>query len=389
MSSLTGRLPSGRPVRVTITDGVVAAVVDQRDVDPSTWLFPGLVDLQVNGFHGWDLNAADLSVETVVELVRAEWAYGVTTFCPTLITASEESLLAALSTIRRAREEHPEIASTMLRVHIEGPHISSAPGARGAHHPEFMRPPSVAEFDRWQDASGGMVGIVTVAPELRGITEYVRAVSDRGVVVGLGHCDAAPEHVAAAVQAGARLSTHLGNGTPLLHPRHPNHIWAQLAEDRLNASFIGDGHHLPADTLTVMLRAKGLDRSILISDSAALAGLPPGDYATPVGGQVTVGNDGRLVMTGSDLLAGSSSCLLDCLNWVIGHTEVSVASAAELATHNPARLMGWTDRGVISVGARADIAVLHREREDPEFRLERTLVAGSTVSPASAGRPAP
>lgn len=380
MSVLVGRLPSGQPVQITITDGVVASVVDQDGTEPSTWLFPGLIDLQVNGFHGFDLNVADLSVESVIGLVEAEWAHGVTAFCPTLITASEESLLAALSTIRRARQERPQITSTIPRVHVEGPHVSAAAGARGAHDPELMRAPSVEEFDRWQEASGGMVGIVTVAPELPGATEYVQALSDRGIVVALGHSDAAPEHVAAAVEAGARLSTHLGNGTPLMQPRHPNHIWAQLAEDRLWATFIGDGHHLPVDTFTVMVRAKGLDRSILISDSAALAGLPPGEYATPVGGRVTVEDDGRLVMAGSGLLAGSGSCLLDCVNWVVANTELSVASAVELATSRPARLLGWLDRGVIAVGARADIAVLEREPAGRHFRVERTLIAGSTVT---------
>src|SRR5699024_3206830 len=142
-------------------------------------------------------------------------------------------------------------------VHIEGPSISPADGPRGAHPVEHVRPPDLAEFERWQAAGDGLVKLVTLAPEHAGAPGYIRTLAARGVIVALGHSAATPDEVHAAVDAGARLSTHLGNGVAAVLPRHPNLIWTQLADDRLYASFIADGHHLSADTFRAMLRAKG------------------------------------------------------------------------------------------------------------------------------------
>ncbi|GAA3778552.1 N-acetylglucosamine-6-phosphate deacetylase [Plantactinospora mayteni] len=334
--------------------------------------------MQVNGYQGYDLNSDEVDADVVTNLVEVKRQHGVTAFCPTLITAEEGKLVSALAVIRKVRAADPDMATAMPCVHVEGPHISPAPGARGAHDPDLMRPPSTAEFDRWQAASGGIVGIVTIAPELPGAVRYTRELAGRGVIVSLGHCDATAEQISAAVDAGARLSTHLGNGAAQLLPRHPNHLWAQLADDRLSASFIADGHHLPADTFTVMTRAKGVEHSILVSDSAALAGLPPGDYETPVGGRVTVDEVGRLVLTGSNLLAGSGRSLLHCLAWVVRHTEVGLAPAVQMASSNPARLLGLAGRHGLVPGAPADLVVAHEDSAGA-ITVQRTLVAGRTV----------
>lgn len=377
MTTFTGRSPDGEPVQVTITDRVISSVTVQHH-DDRAWLLPGLLDLQVNGYRGYDLNADDLDADVVTNLVDVEREQGVTAFCPTLITAEEDKLISSLAVIREVRESDPAMAAAMPCVHVEGPHISAGPGARGAHNPELMRPPSISEFDRWQVASGGIVGIVTVAPELPGAMEYIRELARRRVVVSLGHSQATAEDIAAAAAAGARLSTHLGNGIAPLLPRHPNHLWAQLADDRLDATFIADGHHLPADTFTVMTRAKGIDRSILVSDSAALAGLPPGDYETPVGGRVVVADDGRLVLAGSDLLAGSGHSLLHCLAWVVRNTEVALAQALCMASTNPARLLGLPVREGLKPGAPANLVVAH-ENSTGAFTVEQTIVDGNTV----------
>ncbi len=254
----------------------------------AAFLAPGLVDLQVNGYGGLDLNGPDLSIDLIDRLTASLAALGTTTFQPTIITASEAAITRALVVIAEARRKLPRVRAAIPAVHVEGPHISPLDGARGAHPLDHVRPPDADEFARWQEACGGLVGMVTLSPEYDEAPAYIAALERRGIHVSLGHMAATADQVRAAVEAGARLSTHLGNGAAATLPRHPNFIWAQLAEDRLTASFICDGHHLPADTFNAMLRAKGLDRAVLVSDSVALAGMPPGLYDQPVGGEVEV-----------------------------------------------------------------------------------------------------
>jgi len=305
---------------------------------------PGLVDLQVNGYAGFDVNADDVSPDTIVALTRALWAEGVTTYLPTVITAGEEKIRHSLAQIAAARRSDPLIAHSIPGVHVEGPYLAPDDGPRGAHDVAHLRDPDLGELERWQQAAEGLVRIVTLAPERTGSAEYIAGAVARGVRVSVGHSAAEPEHVRAAVQAGATLSTHLGNGTYPVLPRHPNHIWAQLAADGLTAMFIPDGHHLPADTLTAMIRAKGLGRSVLTSDSVALAGVAAGEYRTPVGGAVTVHDDGRLTLAGTHLLAGSGHSLRHGLAWARSQLPFSGQDLLTMATTNPAALLGLPER---------------------------------------------
>jgi N-acetylglucosamine-6-phosphate deacetylase len=189
--------------------------------------------------------------------------------------------------------------------------------------------------------------------------------------VAVGHTAATPEQIHRAAEAGATLSTHLGNGAHRMLPRHPNYLWAQLADDRLSAGLITDGHHLPADTVTTMIRAKGPGRTFLVSDAAALAHCPPGDYRTPVGGSVTVDPDGALRLTGTNLGAGSGSSLRECLRWALHNTPFAAGRLVDMATAVPAGLVGLSDRGALAVGRRADILVA-----DPDLRPRAVVVAG-------------
>lgn len=305
---------------------------------------PGLIDLQVNGYAGHDVNADDVDVETLADLTHALWAQGVTTYLPTVITASEEKITHVLAVIAAARRSDPLLAHSIAGIHVEGPSLAADDGPRGAHDARCLRDPDIAELERWQRAADGLVRIVTLAPERAGAAEYIAAATARGVRISLGHCTPAPEQVRSAVEAGATLSTHLGNGTHAQLPRHPNHLWSQLAEDRLTAMLIADGHHLPAETLTVMIRAKTPGRCVLTSDSAALAGSAPGLYSTPVGGSVEVRDDGSLRLPGTDLLAGSGSSLRDCLDWALQHLPVEPEDLLSMATITPARLLGLGER---------------------------------------------
>ena len=373
--SLTGRDPrSGESLIVKHTDGRITSI-DKGKPDETAWLAPGLIDLQVNGYRGDDVNADNLSIETLQRLARRMLTAGVTTFLPTIITAPEEKIVHNLRIIAAARLADPLVAQMIPFVHVEGPHIGLEDGPRGAHPRQYVRPPDIAEFMRWQAASGDLVGMVTLSPHYAEAPEYIQALSARGIHVSLGHTSASGDQIRAATDAGARLSTHLGNGVASLLPRHPNLIWAQLAEDRLTATFIADGYHLPPDTLTAMLRAKTVSRAILVSDLVMLAGLPQGTYKTPVGGKVDLHPDGRLTLAGSDYLAGATAPLKDAIAHVAAVTGFSLGDAVQMATDNPSRFTG--SPGMLRVGQPADLIRFSWEPGYSTLTIEDVILQGT------------
>ena len=360
---------TGQALTVEVRDGLIQAL--HRDTPSAQsagpgWLAAGLIDLQVNGYGGHDLNGERLTAETVHALALAMLASGVTTFLPTLITASEAQLTRALVAIQAARRLFPIVARMVPYVHVEGPAIAPEDGPRGAHPAAHVRPPSVAEFERWQSASGAVVGMVTLSPHWPGAADYIAHLVASGVHVALGHTDASPAQIADAVQAGARLSTHLGNGMHAQINRRRNPFWAQLADDRLCASFIADGHHLAPELLQVMLRSKGLARSMIVSDATALGGMPPGHYQASIGGAVKLGGNGRLSMNdGSDqYLAGAALPLLAGVATLVRDAKLDLRDALALATEHPGRWVGG--RGRLAVGQPADLI---------RFNWDATMVA--------------
>lgn len=364
---------TGKGFAIEIAEGKIAAIRPAENTSPF-YLSAGLIDLQVNGYCGFDLNNGEITPNILLSLCEELLSVGVTTFLPTIITASETSILQALSEIAKIRASHRLIAEMVPGIHVEGPSISDKDGPRGAHPLAHVRPPSIEEFHRWQQASGNLVSMVTLAPEHEGSADYIRALTARGVHAALGHTAAAPEQIHAAVEAGAVLSTHLGNGAAAMLPRHPNFIWAQLADDRLTASFIADGWHLPADTFKAMLRAKGLDRAILVSDMVALAGMPAGIYDQPVGGRVEVSAEGRISVAGTPYLAGASLPLSANVAIASEMAGLPLADTLLLATANPGRFVGG--RGRLEVGARADLVRFEWSEGERELYIRETWVGG-------------
>ncbi|WP_297201384.1 amidohydrolase family protein [uncultured Pluralibacter sp.] len=340
--TITGRLPeSGESVELELEAGRIVAM-RPGPAEETRYISGGLVDLQVNGYFGHDINAGTLQVEEVSALCRALLKEGVTAFLPTIITSSPEKILCALRAISAARQQDGIAKAMIFGVHLEGPSISPQDGPRGAHPAEHIRPPDLAEFARWQQASGNLVKLVTLSPHFPECGRYIRALVQQGVRVSLGHTHSSHQQIVDAVEAGASLSTHLGNGAHGMLPRHPNYIWSQLAEERLMAMLIADGHHLSNEVLTVMVRAKGVENVILVSDTAMAGGLPPGDYDTPVGGKVTLEPDGRLGLTGSPYLAGAALPLRFGVGRCTGLPGMSLASTLKMAVANPARLLNKT-----------------------------------------------
>lgn len=367
---------TGDGIAIEIANGKILSIRPDAQATRN-YISAGLIDLQVNGFRGYDLNAADISEAVLLSLCREMAAVGVTSWLPTLITGSEQSLLHGLNVISDARHSHILLAEMLCGIHVEGPSISAMDGPRGAHPLPHVRPPSIAEFERWQHASRNLVRMITLAPEHAGAVNYIRHVTSHHVHVALGHTAASPEEIHAAAAAGAVLSTHLGNGAAATLARHPNFIWAQLADDRLTATFIADGWHLPADTFKAMLRAKGMCRSILVSDTVALAGMPAGIYEQPIGGIVEVSPDGRIGVAGTPYLAGASLPLSANVAIAIEMAELGLGVALRLATKNPGRFVGG--RGRLEVGARADLIRFDWSPGAREIQILETWVCGEKV----------
>lgn len=306
-----------------------------------TLQLPGLVDLQVNGFAGVDFGDPAATADDALRAVAAIETTGVTRFLPTLITSSQETFSACARTLSRTR--HPAIAG----IHMEGPYISPEDGPRGAHAREHVRGADVDDFKRRQEAAEGRIRIVTLAPEVPGALPLVEHLVAAGVRVAIGHTAANRVEIQNAVTAGATLSTHLGNGCAGTLPRHPNLIWEQLAEDRLLASLIVDGHHLPEATVRSMVRAKTPARTILVTDAMAAAGMPPGVYS--LGGQkVELDEAGRVAAPGAANLAGSALSLPVAIGNAVRFAGLPLEDVIPMATTRPAEYIGIRPAGTVT-----------------------------------------
>jgi len=309
---------------------------------------PGLFDLQVNGFAGIDFNADDLSGDRFAEAIERMRATGVTRCLPALISSSFDRFA------RNARIVADSDDAAVAGIHMEGPYVSPAEGARGAHSPEHIVAADVDDFDRRQDAARGRIVLVTLAPEAPGALALIEHLAAHGVRVAIGHTAATPGQLRDAVSAGARLATHLGNGCPQTLPRHPNVIWELLADDSVAATMIADGHHLPASTLKAMVRAKGPGRSILITDAMAAAGCDPSRRAAPAR-RFTIGDvvcdlaeDGRVALPGTPYLAGSSLTLDRAIANTVRATGLPIETVIPMASTIPAACVGRTTAGTVT-----------------------------------------
>jgi N-acetylglucosamine-6-phosphate deacetylase len=344
---------------ITHADPVIAGAMDTSD----TWLAPGFIDLQVNGFAGADYNRPATTLESIASSLGAIFQTGVTRFFPTVITAAPEAIVAALANLAHAREAIPH-GQAMEAFHVEGPHISPDDGPRGAHPARWVRRPDIEEYYRWQEAARGNVRLVTLSPEWPEALRYIERLTREGVVASIGHTAATPEQIQDAVSAGATLSTHLGNaGHPAL-PRHRNYLWEQLAEDRLTAGFIVDDFHLPDAFLRVGLRAKGVERSVLVTDAVG-----------PSLGEIELDHldGGKVVLKGGTRMAGSALRMDHAISNVVRRGGVKLRDAVIMATINPARAGRVRSRfRGLQPGERADL-VRFRSDEDRVTVLETYL----------------
>ncbi len=265
----------------------------------------GLFDFQVNGFGGVDFQRDGLTRDQLRRAVTALRTHGAGRIFVTLITDESDRLCARLRRFEELRADDEAAARMIAGYHLEGPWLSPQPGYCGAHPPGPMHAPDLGEFDRLQTAAGGCIRLITLAPEWPGSGAFIAEVVARGVRVSLGHTDASEAQIDAAIAAGARFCTHLGNGTPAVLPRHDNVTQRLLARDELTACLIPDGVHLPPYVLRNFFRAKPPGKVLFTTDAMAAAGSPPGRYS--LGDlSVEVGADGVVRQPGGEGFAGSA-----------------------------------------------------------------------------------
>lgn len=369
------------PVRVEISNGKITNVVrieKLSDGDSRMYIAPGLIDNQVNGYMGESFvdMGRELTMAGIKKATLALWKDGVTTYLPTLTTNRKEIYLKNLSLLAKARKD-PDLHGSIAGFHMEGPYISPVDGYRGAHPLKYVRKPDWSEFMELYQASGNNILQVTLAPEHEGAMEFISKLRELNIVVAIGHHDASSGEIKEAVDRGAQIVTHLGNGLANNINRHQNPLWPQLSDDRLMVSVIADGFHLLPEQLRVFYKAKGTQNTIITSDVSALGGMPPGKYLNVVGDTLLVTADGAIRYPAQNSLAGSASSVSKGVGNFLKVTGCSLSDAIQMASGNPARLNRLTDRGAIIPGMRADLILF--TLEDFTLDIKKTIVAGETV----------
>lgn len=371
---------------IILRDGIIEAISDTNpavleatEIDAAgRFVAPGLIDNQVNGFAGvsFSLGGSTLTEEGIEKATKELWKTGVTTYLPTLTTNSQELMAVNLRMLAKAIE-NPELMGSIPGFHIEGPYINPADGYRGAHPKEHVRLPCWEEFSALYEASQQHILQITLAPEMKGALNFITKCTEKGIVVALGHHNSPAETVTAAIDRGAKIATHLGNGAANMINRHYNPLWSQLADDRLHISIICDSFHLLPEEIKVFYKVKGVEKIILTSDVTSYATLEPGIYHEKTGETIELTQEGLLHYPEQKCLYGSASPLTKGIEYIMKVTGCPLAEAIRMATANPAQLLGLNHVGELKPGKRADLIFFDIENE--KMVIHKTIVAGKEV----------
>jgi N-acetylglucosamine-6-phosphate deacetylase len=329
------------------------------------YVVPGFIDLQINGSAGRDVMT--VSAREIVALAHDLACEGTTAFLPTSITAPLDQIVRVHGAIDEAGAAANNTVAAILGMHLEGPFIS--PARLGAH-PRFNLEPRGEALE--QVLGLGKLRLITLAPELDGALEAIRRFTARGVAVSIGHSDATLEQARAGVVAGARMFTHLFNAMRPLHHRDPGVAAAAMLPSPAMAAVVPDGVHVHPEMLRLVYRARGAEGMLLTSDKVAAANAGQNRELRLGGKPIEVAEGAARLSDGS--LAGSVISMLDGVRMMVERAGVSVSHAAMMAATNPARVLGLEDRGVIRIGARADLLLLSRD-----LKLKAVLIAGGEI----------
>ncbi|PYX97870.1 MAG: N-acetylglucosamine-6-phosphate deacetylase [Acidobacteria bacterium] len=351
----------------TRSDLEVPAYAQHLDF-PDLVVAPGFIDIHVHGGAGHDVMRDDPSGRIAFEKALAK--HGVTSYLPTTVTASMERILGAVDRLGNiiCAEDVSQAGARPLGIHLEGPFISAA--KCGVHPAEYLVSPTVDLFERILDASGGTLRMMTIAPEVPGANEVIRHARERGVFTSIGHSNATFEEAAKGIAAGAVSATHTFNAMRALDHREPGILGAVLSDERIMADIIADGVHVAPAVVQVFLKAKGIDRAVLVTDAISATGMPDGTYQLgPF--QVQVRGD-RAEFEGK--LAGSVLTLDRAVRNVMSFAKWSLQQSVILGTRNPAQLIGADTKGELAVGSDADLVLLSAKGE-----VVHTMVGGQLV----------
>ena len=370
-----------KPVRVEISDGKIKNVVEIDNIskeNKNLYIAPGLFDNQVNGYKGISFVdiGGELTSEGIALITKSLWEKGITSYLPTLTTNDRQIFKKNFALLAKVKQD-PELLGSIPGYHLEGPFISPVDGYRGAHPLMFVRNPDWNEFMELYEASGNNILQITLAPETEGALDFIAKCREKNVVVGLGHHNGSMKQITDAIDKGAQIATHFGNGCANTINRHVNPLWPQLSDDRLMVSIIGDGFHLLPEEIKVFYKVKGTDKMIITSDVSPLGGLNPGKYLNAVGDTLELTPGGAVMYPAQNVLSGSGSALPKGVGNVMKVTGCSLAQAIQMASTNPAHLYGITDRGELKAGMRADL--IQFTLEDFKMDIKKTIVAGTTV----------
>ena len=368
---------TNKPVKLEIKNGLISDISETlgSSLNHELYVAPGLIDNQINGYNGVDFSGEDLTsdkMKVAVSFIRMD---GVTTFQPTIITNNHDNLLRTFRNLAKAIKDM-DIRESISGFHLEGPYISPVEGFYGCHPAECIRKPSWKEFCEYQQAAEGNIRQVTLAPESDGALEFIRLCVLNNIMVSIGHTNASAEQIKLAVDYGARLSTHLGNGCANLIDRHLNPLWPQLANDLLTPSIIADGHHLLPEEVQVFYKVKGPQNIVITSDVTHLIGMTPGKYLF-MGSEVILTREGLIKNPVLNCLAGASMPLRTGVGNVMKFTGCTLGEAVNMASGNVARIYNLSDRGSLIPGKRADLILF--EMEGTNIKLKQVLIRGKSI----------
>ena len=361
-----------------VEDGLIADVFSERRFEqkrfPSdtrifdaggTFVAPGLIDSHIHGFSGY--GTEDLSVDAIVAMSDHLGRYGVTAFCPTIYPMDESDMLASIGAAVDAIGK--ERGARVMGVHLEGPFVS--PARLGVQRPEFVRPVDLELMERLFEAGRGHITNMTVAPELKGMRELALYCIKRGIVLQAGHTDATYENMLEGMQAGILHSTHFFNAMSRLHHRDPGSVGAIMIHSELSCEIIADGHHVHPDLIKLLMRDKPASKVVLVTDSLK----PTEQHNCPLfaNREEVILRDGVFHRLADDVIAGSALTMMKGVGNLVSW-GVPVENAVEMASANPARILGLGKRGLLVPGYEADLVVFDRE-----WRAIASMVGGKFV----------
>ena len=362
---------------VLIEKGKIIAVENRKDITIATkeyvidarnkFIVPGFIDIHVHGGGGSDI--MDGEYEAVKQVAFTHSRFGTTSFLPTTMTMSKNKILKSLKSVKEAFIKGTGFAE-ILGVHLEGPYINSI--KKGAQKKKYIKEPSIEEFIEFKKASGNLIRLVTIAPEIPGASDLICWLHKNGIIASVGHSNATYEQLQEAIKDGLSHVTHIYNAMTGFKHRQPGIVGSALSSSELVAEIIPDGIHCHPAAIKILVKAKGIEKIVIITDAMRATDKPDGIYS--MGGQEIIVANGKASLE-DGTLAGSLLTMDKAIRNMITKVGVSYTNAIQMATFNPAICLGiGNKKGSVEPGKDADIVILNKKLE-----VVLTMVKGKIV----------